>query len=144
MFTIMYPATFKRDEAGRVMVEFSQFPGARTDGADRREASDEAMDCLGSVVAFAISDRAEIPRPAAPKRGQTLVPVPFWIAGKLALYWAMREQGVNQSQLARKLNVRETIVRRMLDPNHDVRPERLQEALTALGRRLVLSYDLAA
>ena len=66
---------------------------------------EEAIDCLGSVIAFAIADKAEVPRPSRLKRKQKLVPVPLWIVGKLALYWAIRDMGISQSELARRLNV---------------------------------------
>jgi antitoxin HicB len=73
-----------------------------------------------------------------------MVPVPLRIVAKLALYWAIGETGVSQSELARRLNVRETIVRRMLDPNHGTRQEKIQAALAALGKRMVMAYDDAA
>jgi antitoxin HicB len=104
----------------------------------------QAIDCLGSSVAFALACREDIPRPSAPKRGQKVVPVPLWIAPKLALYWRMRELGLNNSQLARKLGLRETVVRRMLDPNHATRSERLQRVLEALGQKVVLAVEDAA
>jgi len=91
-----------------------------------------------------MADKAEVPKPSRLKRGQKLVPVPLWIVGKLALYWAVREIGVSQSELARRLNVRETVVRRMLDPSHDTRPEKIQAALEVLGKRIVMAYDDAA
>jgi antitoxin HicB len=48
------------------------------------------------------------------------------------------------SPLARRLGVRETIVRRMLDPNHATKAEKLQSALTALGKRIVVALEDAA
>jgi antitoxin HicB len=56
----------------------------------------------------------------------------------------MREQSVNQSGLARRLGVRETVVRRMLDPDHDTRSEKLQMALEMLGKRMVVGVENAA
>ena len=144
MFTFAYPATFKRDEDGRFLVRFPDFPTAHTDGADANEALEEAIDCLGSSIAFTMADKADVPKPSRLRRRQKLVPVPLWIVGKLALYWAVREIGISQSELARRLNVRETIVRRMLDPNHDTRPEKIQAALEALGRRVFMAYTDAA
>jgi len=143
MFTFAYPAVFERDEDKRFLVSFPDFPAAHTDGADANEAMEEAIDCLGSSIAFCMADKADVPKPSRPKRGQKLVPVPLWIVGKLALYWAVREIGVSQSELARRLNVRETVIRRMLDPNHDTRPEKIQAALEALGRRVVMAWDAA-
>src|SRR5436305_1702840 len=107
MLAFAYPATFRKDSAGRTLVLFSDFPNSATDGATTAEAHEEAMDCLASTIAFAIADRRAIPRPSALKRGQALVPVPLWIAPKLALYWRMRELGLNQSEVARKLGVGE-------------------------------------
>jgi antitoxin HicB len=144
MFTFAYPAVFKRDEDGRLLVSFPNFPAAHTDGADANQAMEEAIDCLGSSIAFAMADKIDVPKPSRLKRGQKLIPVPLWIVGKLALYWAIREIGISQSELARRLNVRETVVRRMLDPNHGTRTEKIQAALEALGKRIVTAYDDAA
>ena len=144
MLTLAYPAVFKRDQTGRIVVSFPDFATAHTDGADSNEALEEAIDCLGSVVAFAMADKVVVPKPSRVKRGQRNVPVPFWIVGKLALYWAIRDLGISQSELARRLNVRETVVRRMLDPNHDTKPEKIQAALETLGKRVVTAYDDAA
>ena len=144
MFTFVYPAVFSRDKDGRWLVSFPDFSTAHTDGADANEAMEEAIDCLGSSIAFAMADKTSVPRPSRPRRGQRLVPVPLWIVAKLALYWAIRELGISQSELARRLGVRETVVRRMLDPNHDSRPEKIQAALEALGKRVVMAYGDAA
>jgi len=132
MFTFAYPAAFSRDEDGCWLVSFPDFPTA------------EALDCLGSAIAFAMAYKADIPKPPRLKRGQKPVPVPLWIVAKLALYWAIREPGIGPSELARRLNVRETAVRRMPDPNHDTRPEKMEAALEALGKRVVMAYDAAA
>ena len=144
MFSIAYPATFRPDEKGRPVVSFPDFPRAHTDGKNMREAFGEATDCLGSVIAAHIADKLEIPEPSPVKRGSKLVPVPLWVAGKLALYLTMREQKITNSDLARRLGVRETVVRRMLDPNHATKAEKLQAALAVLGKRIVVALDDAA
>ena len=144
MMTFAYPAKFERDESGRYAVSFPDFARAHTDGSDMAEAMCEAADCLGSAIAFLMADKSEVPKPSAPKRGQRLVPVPLWIAAKLALYWAVREGGVTQTELARRLGVRETVVRRMLDPHHASRAEGLHAALAALGKRVVMAWEDAA
>jgi antitoxin HicB len=144
MFSIAYPATFRRDEDGRPVVSFQDFPRAHTDGKNMQEAFEEATDCLGSVIAANIAEKQEIPEPSPTKRGQRLVPVPLWVAGKLALYLTMREQKITNSELARRLGVRETVVRRMLDPDHATKAEKLQAALSILGKRIVVALDDAA
>src|SRR5438132_8685712 len=118
MFTFTYPAKLTAGSDGRVLVEFVDLPRVATDGKDDREAMEEAMDALGSDLSIRLSRRAEIPAPSAAKRNHRLVPVPLWLAPKLALYLAMRDQEVNNSELARRLGVHERVVRRMLDPPH--------------------------
>jgi antitoxin HicB len=144
MFAFNYPARFRTDEAGWTLVLFPDFPHAATDGATAVEAMEEAIDCLGSVIAFAMFDKEDVPRPSAPKRGHRMVPVPLWIAPKLALYWRMRELGLSNSALARKLGVGETVVRRMLNPDHATKADKIQAALEALGKRFLMVLEDAA
>jgi len=139
-----YPATFRKDAAGRFLVRFPDLPGTATDGANATEAMEEAIDCLGSSIAFLLSHKQEIPRPSALKRGQKLVAIPLWIAPKLALYWRMGELGLSNAELARRLGVRETIVRRMLDPDHATKVAKLQTAMELLGQTVVLAVVDAA
>ena len=144
MFPFAYPPVFGREEDGRSLVSFPDFPAAHTDGADAGEATEEAIDCLGSSIAFAMVDKANVPKPSRLKRGQKLVPAPLRIVAKPDLYWANRELGMSQSELARRLKLRETVVQRMLNPNHDTRPEKMQAAPAIRGRRVVMAIDDAA
>jgi len=66
------------------------------------------------------------------------VPLPALAAAKLALYQALRQQGVNKSELARRLGVSETIARRLVSLDHDSRIDRVQEALAVLDRRPIV------
>jgi antitoxin HicB len=144
MSVFAYPARFTAGGDGRVLVEFVDLPRVATDGKDGREAIEEAMDALGSDLSIRLTRREEIPTPSAAKRGQRLVPVPLWLAPKLALYLAMREQLVNNSELARRLGVHERVIRRMLDPEHATKAERIQAALAALGKQMTVEVRDAA
>ena len=144
MLQLNYPAALKRGSDGRFLVLFPDFPEAGTDGKDLNEALEEASDCLGSVIGFRIRHKEEVPLPSAPRRGQRLIAVPFWIAGKLALYMAMRQQKVGNRELARRLGVTELVVRRMLNPDHDTKSEKLQAALAVLGKRISAVVEDAA
>ena len=143
MFCFSYPATISRDEQNRFLATFPDFPRVATDGKDLREALEEASDCLGSEIAFRMADKEDIPRPSSLRRGQRLIPVPLYLAPKLALYLAVREQRLNNSEVARRLGVTEAVVRRLLDPRHDSKPEKVQAALAVLGRRIVVSVEAA-
>ena len=144
MSAFTYPARFTTGSDGRVLVEFVDLPRVATDGKDDHEAMAEAMDALGSDLSIRLSRREEIPAPSAVKRGQRLVPVPLWLAPKLALYLAMRDQRVSNSELARRLGIHERVIRRMLDPAHASKSERIQAALAALGKQMTVDVRDAA
>ena len=144
MFAFAYPAKFTNSRDGRILVEFVGLPHVATDGKDDREAFAEAMDALGSDLSIRLSRREQIPLPSTAKRGQRLAPVPLWLAPKLALYLAMIEQQVNNSELARRPGVHERVVRRMLDPRHATKAERIQAALSARGKHMTVEVRDAA
>ena len=144
MSAFAYPAKFSDGGGGRVLVEFMDLPRVATDGRDEREAMEEAMDALGSDLSIRLSRQEDIPSPSAVKRGQRLVPVPLWLAPKLALYLAMRDQHLSNSELGRRLGVHEKVVRRMLDPGHATKAAKIQAALAALGKQMVVDVRDAA
>jgi antitoxin HicB len=144
MSAFSYPAKFSTGSDGRVLVEFVDLPRVATDGKNLSEAMEEAIDALGSDLSIRLSRREEIPEPSPAKRGHRLIPVPWWLAPKLALYLAMRDQDINNSELARRLDIDERVVRRMLDPEHETKSEKIQAALAVLGKRLIMDIEDAA
>ena len=137
MLEMRYPAAIRHDrEGGDYVVTFPDLDGAITGAETLDEALDEAGDALASWLAFAIADRKPIPAPSAAKGRQFSIAVPLWIAPKVALYTAMTEQDISNSELARRLGVDEAVVRRMLDPDHATKLTRLEAALKAVGRQL--------
>lgn len=145
MFTATYPASFLPEENGKGFhVRFPDLPEALTGGADLDETMVEAADCLAEAIAGRIVRGDAIPTPSKLKRAQHPVSVPLYLAPKLALYLAMREGEMRNTELAKRLGVSETVVRRMLDPKHDTKPEKIQAALAALGKRIVVRFEDAA
>jgi antitoxin HicB len=145
MFTAHYPATIIPERTGKGFhVRFKEFPEALTGGDSLEDTLVEAADCLAEAIAGRISRGDDIPLPSKPKRGQHLIGVPLELAPKLALYLAMREQGLSKVDVARRIGVSETVVRRMLDPRHATKSEKIQAALAALGKRIVVSFEDAA
>lgn len=142
MNVFQYPATIGLDQ-GSYILRFPDFPEAITDGQTMAEALEEAADLLGSVIAHRIAEKEPIPYPSKSRRGQRLVTVPLWVAGKLAIVQAMREQGITNTELARRLGVTEAVVRRMVDPDHETKDDKLTAALAAMGRRLVIGVEAA-
>jgi antitoxin HicB len=145
MFTASYPANFLPERNGKGLhVRFPDLPEALTGGDGLADTLLEAADCLAEAIAGRIARGDQIPAPSKAKRGQRLIGVPLYLAPKLALYLAIRERGIPNTELARRLGVSETVVRRMLNPKHDTRPEKIQAALLALGKRIVVTFEDAA
>lgn len=136
----VYPVCLSADEDGRVMVEFPDFSFGATDGADPKEALFNAIDCLEEMLACCIGDRLPIPTPSAVPDGWAaeVAPGPV-IAAKAALYQAVREAGITKVALAKRLDVDEKDVRRMLDPRYATKIPALDRALAALGKRLEIT-----
>jgi antitoxin HicB len=62
-------------------------------------------------------------------------------AAKLEAYRAMRAAGLNHQQLADRLGWQPSQVTGLFDGRHASQIERIEAALRALGRRLVVSSD---
>jgi len=143
--TFVYPARFERgDKSGVLVITFRDVPEAITQGKGEKDAIWQATDCLEEAIAGRIADGREIPKASRAARGERLIPIPAPMAAKAALYLAMREAGITNVQLARKLGCDEKEVRRMLDPRHPTKLPRIKEALEVFGKRLVVSVEEAA
>jgi len=140
---LAYPVKLRTDEDGRVVVTFPDFSWGATDGADRAEALVEAADCLEEMIATHMRRKEDLPGPSPP-RGRPVVAPGALLTAKAALYLAQREAGLGNVALARRLACRETEARRLLDPRHKSKIERLEKALAALGKRLVVEVRDAA
>ncbi len=138
----LYPVDIRIDEDGRHVVNFPDLPECHTDGASREEALIEASDALEEAIAGRIYHREEIPA-ASPRRGRPVVAPGARIAAKAALYQAFRDAGVSKTELARRLGVDHREARRLLDPRHPSSLDRLDRAVTALDRRLIVGLRAA-
>lgn len=139
MREFVYPARLTRDKKDRgYVVTFRDLPEAMTQGDTVEEGLEEAAGALQAALEGRIMDGLDIPAPSKPKRGERLVAVPVQSALKAALYLTMREGGISRVELARWLRIDEKEARRMLDPYHGTKAERLEQALAVLGKHAEL------
>ena len=131
--TYNYPAEVERDEDGRYVVAFPDFGWGATDGATLDEALAEARDLLRELIAATMRAGEDLPQPSRATRRRPLVVPPVSIALKAVLYEAFRKAGISQRRLARDLNVAESEVRRMLNPEHATKAATMDRALYRLG-----------
>ncbi|MDB5970961.1 MAG: hypothetical protein JWQ90_3411 [Hydrocarboniphaga sp.] len=136
-FAYAVKLTPDKDDGGYV-VTCRDLPEAITQGESIEDALTEAADCLEEAVAARIDDGGDIPTPSVSRRGERAVSVPASMALKAAVYLAMREAGISNSELARRMHLDEKEARRILDPHHPTKLPRIEAALSALGRRVEL------
>jgi antitoxin HicB len=142
MNILQYPAVFQPEEVG-YSVSFPDFPEAFTQGENGVDAFDQAIDCLEEAVANRIALKMEIPAPTASKnkRNVILIPLTARAAVSAALYEGMKNLSFSRVQLAAIAGVDEKQVRRWLDPFHSSRYRSAEEALAAVGKRIVVSIE---
>ena len=135
-----YPARFQTHD-GEIVVSFPDLPEALTSGAGIDDAYREASDALGAALAgYALAGRP-LPQPSKARRNAVPVSPPPLITAKLALRYRMQALGLSNVALAQRLGVSETIVRRLIDPDHESRLANLAEALNMLGQHLVVAVE---
>ncbi|OGI54855.1 MAG: hypothetical protein A3E57_06405 [Candidatus Muproteobacteria bacterium RIFCSPHIGHO2_12_FULL_60_33] len=139
-----YPTNLKHQKDGLILVAFPDVPEALTEAKTVSEALHEAQDALLAALGGYINTRRPIPSPSKLKRGQRLVFLPPLPAAKLALYQAMRDSNLTNVALGKRLKITEAAVRRLIDLDHRSHIGQVEEALTALGKRLVVEIEKAA
>ena len=135
-----YPYTVTQSEDGAWQVRFQDVPEAMTEGATETEAHELAADTLIAALGGLEKLKRPIPEPSK-ARHRRVVTVPVLQAAKLALYQAMREHGLNNVTLSKRLGKAENEVRRMIDLDHATKIEALESALQMLGKQASLSVD---
>ncbi len=135
-----YPARFTRAAEGGWLIIFRDLPEAISQAEESEDREEVASGCLQAAIEGRIGyDMGLFPPASAARRGELLISLPLETAAKAALYVAMKEAKVSKSELARRLQVDEKEVRRMLDTTHATKFPRLDMAVRALGRRLEIS-----
>jgi antitoxin HicB len=133
-----YPADFEPADDPDVgyTVTFRDVPGAITQGDDLDEAMSNGRDAIVGGLLFYAENGESFPKASAPKRGERLIFVPALSQAKLALIKLMAEQDVSNVELASRLGCTESIVRRLVNINHESKISRVEDALVELGKHL--------
>ena len=133
-----YPVTLKHDaQDGAYTATFPDFPEAITYGVSVDAALIAAIDALDEALASRVHGDEAIPPPSRIRK--YAVEPSLLIAAKVALYETVAAAGIRKTWLARRLDVNENEVRRMLDPYHATKLSRIERALALLGKRLSIT-----
>ena len=143
METLAYAVRLEPAKEGGYVVTCRDLPEVVTQGDDLEDALAQASDAMDEAFAARIDDGEYFPGASTPRKGEYVVAPSSDLSAKAALYLAMKEAAISKAGLARTLQVDEKEVRRLLDPHHPSKLPRMEEALRALGKRLVLSFQPA-
>ena len=131
---LSFPIELQEDDSG-MLATSPDFPELTTFGDDRIEALARSLSALEEAVAARMQDNKDVPVPSA---GNDRVTLPTLTAVKVILYQGMREQKIGKAELARRLGWHLPQVDRALDIEHHSRLDRMDMALSAIGKRLTV------
>jgi antitoxin HicB len=139
-----YPAKLERDsKAGGYTITFRDLPEAITQAENIAEARIQGADCLEEAIAGRIRLEESIPEPSKSRKNDLAVSLPALMSAKAAIYLALKEAKISKSELAKRLRCDEKEIRRLLDPRHKSKIERIEAALEVLGKSLFVGYRAA-
>jgi antitoxin HicB len=140
--SLAWPVTLDPAEEGGFNVNLPDFPEGFTQGDTREEALAQAADLLETMVANYMAEGWDLPAPSAPG-DRPLARLAPLVAAKAEVYRAMRAAGISKAELARRIGVSPQQAQRLFDIHHASRLDQIDAALTALGRRLVVTTEAA-
>lgn len=129
-----YPCVLTPEEGGGFSVSFPDVPEALTCGNDLADALAMAEEALIAALAIYLRLDEDPPAPSPLREGQYPVTLPARVAAKLAIYSAMRLQGMTHAALVARLDMSEHAVRQLLDFDHGSHASEVEQALRVVGR----------
>ena len=114
-------------------VTVRDLPEVCTCGNTYQESLELAEDAILAVICYRIEKGLDLPSPTPVLAGEVAIALPLQLEAKVELYRAWRASSLSKSELARRMQVRETEIRRILTPRHSTRIETLDRAFKALG-----------
>ena len=138
---LRYRVELTPDENGTIIAVVPAIPGVMTMGKDADEAQDMALDASLTMLAAMMDDGEDIPLADEPEAEHPFIEVPPMAVVKLAIYQAMKDQGVSQLKMAARLHTDPKSVRRLLDLFHASRWDHLEMALEALGYQVKVQVE---
>ena len=136
----IYPVILTEDkDDGGYVVTCRDLPEAITQGDTIEEALEAAADALDEALCGCINHGRDILELSAKQTGEHLVSVPVTTALKAAAYTRFRASGRTKVALAKSLDMKESEVRRILDPRHGTKAATLERFIRSLGGDVLVS-----
>ena len=139
--TYSFTIELEDDPDGGVLATFPDVPGAIAHGGDQEEAVEQARIALAVALFGYLKMDQRLPQ-SRKRVGRQIAPHATDIL-KIAVVEAWLSSGMSKSDFARLLDVDEKEARRILDPDAATKADRLEQALTLLGRKLHIAVEAA-
>lgn len=139
---LTYPVDLVEGD-GAIRAIFRDWDDTETFGDDREGVMAMAQDLLETMASSLISEGGTFPTPSH-ANGSAVVGLSAISAAKVCLYMAMQKSDVSKAELSRRLGWHPPQVQRLLDLRHKSRMDQIEQALAAVGKRLVVSIQDAA
>lgn len=138
---IYYPCKIEKHEDGKYFVSFPDFEEACTEGDSFEEALFNAEEVLTITLEGRMEEGVAIPSPADSQvnDSQRLISPSSRVQAALLVKLNRGEQTL--ADLARTLGTSWPSVARLEDPHHWSTLKQLSKTATALGQKLVLSFE---
>ena len=136
----IYPVILTEDkDDGGYVVTCRDLPDAITQGDTIEEALEAAADALDEAICGCINHERDIPESSVKQTGERLASVPVTTALKAAAYTRFRESGQTKVAIAKSMDLKESEVRRILDPRHSTKAATLERFIRSLGGDVLVS-----
>ena len=139
-----YPVLLTEDkDDGGYVVTCRDISEVITQGDTLEEAIEYAADALDVAICGRIDDGNDIPvpTPTAKERGEHLVSIPVTTALKAAAFMRFLQSGRTKVAIANELGLPESEIRRILNPRHPTKADRLESFIHALGGNITVSAN---
>lgn len=138
-----YAIRFEEDDSQGLAVFCRDLPELNSYGDDKAHAISEALDAIETTLSIYVDQRRTIPEASAPQAGEHVVHLPAVTVAKIALWNGMMERDMRKADLCRLLGVHQSQGDRLVDFLHTSKMEQLETALSAVGKRLAISIEVA-
>lgn len=133
---LSYPIELTPDDNGTLLVTVPDIPEVTAVADSDNQVQEQVLDAIEAAFDGYFAEKRALPRPSKPKKGQQTVTLPALVAAKVLLAEEMLTQGVRKAELARRLDVNQVQVDRLLKFGHPSRIETIEAALGVLGKQL--------
>ena len=136
---IRYPAIIEAQEPSGFLVIFVDLEDTFTEGATKEEALFNASEVLSAMLSWRLDNDMALPEPTQNAKDAVYISPDARTQAALLVRRARGDRSL--AEVARVLETSWPAAKRLEDPHHWPSLKQLEKAATALGRRLVLTFD---